>query len=225
MKHLYLLSILLLSFLNLNAQNSDCVVFMDSISGTYQGDCKKGKAHGFGKAQGAHTYEGEFRKGWPFGEGNYTWDEGRWYKGMFRNGLKNGYGKMHSNLVGADTLLIGYWRNDYYIGEKNLPDFEIQEQMNLENLSITLRDVEGSSLRVKILRDKTTNTNARITMLNSSSGHGRKGSGSVVYDQIEFPFQFSIYYDTPNRFASTTISCALEVTINTPGEWEIKLEN
>ncbi len=225
MKHIYLLSIVLLSFFQLSAQNSNCLVLLDSISGTYNGDCKKGKAHGFGKAQGAHTYEGEFRKGWPFGEGIYTWNEGRWYKGRFRNGLKNGYGKMHSNLVGADTLLIGYWRNDYYVGEENLPDFEVREQMNLENFSISLRDFEGASLRVKILRDKATNSNARITMLNSSSGHARKGSGSVVYEHIEFPFQFSIYYDTPNRFASSTISTVFEVTINTPGDWEIKLEN
>lgn len=225
MKHLFLLPILLFSFLPLSAQNSDCEVLMEYISTSYEGDCKKGRAHGFGKAQGVHIYEGEFKKGLPFGEGTYTWEEGRWFKGTFRNGLKNGYGKMHSNAIGADTILIGYWKNDYYIGEENLPDFEIIERLNLENISITLKDYEGASLKVRILRDKATNSSARITSLNSSSGHGRKGSGSVVFDQVKFPFHFSIYYDTPNRFNSSTINCVAEVTINTPGEWEIRLEN
>jgi hypothetical protein len=225
MKHISLLSIFFLSFLQLHAQNSDCLVLLDSISGTYEGECKKGKAHGFGIADGLHKYEGNFRKGWPFGEGTYTWDEGRWYKGWFRNGLKNGYGKLHSNRIGEDTLLVGYWRNNHYLGEEDLADFEIIERMNLENISLNIRNIDGTSLRIKILRDKATNSQAVIRMLNSSSGHGRKGSGSVVYENIEFPFHFSIHYDTPNRFNTTSISCVVEVIINTPGEWEVKLEN
>lgn len=225
MKHFSFLLILFLSFSQLLAQSSDCVVLLESISGSYEGDCKKGKAHGIGTAQGTHKYEGEFRKGWPFGEGKYTWTEGRWYNGMFRNGMKNGYGKMHSNLIGEDTLLVGYWRNNRYMGEEKLADFEIIERRNLENMNIILRDIDGSSLRIKILRDKSTNSKAVITMLNSSSGHGRKGSGSVVYENIEFPFQFSIFYDTPNRIDSNNISCVVEVIINTPGDWEVRLEN
>ena len=224
MRALIISAILFFAGYHSTAQNSDCIVLQDSISGSYEGECKKGKAHGLGKAQGMHTYEGTFKKGRPFGEGIYTWDEGRWFKGLFRNGMKNGYGELHSNRVGEDPLLKGYWRNNHYIGKEDIDDYEIVEQYSLENVSVILRDNEGASLRVKILRDKATNSNARITTINSSSGHARRGSGSVVYENIEFPFHFSIYYDTPSRFGATTISCYAIFIINTPGEWEISLE-
>ena len=225
MRYLFILSILLYYTQNSIAQDSNCKVLMVSISGSYEGECKKGKAQGYGKAKGDHSYEGEFKKGRPHGEGTYNWSEKHWYKGSFNNSLKNGYGEMHSNLLGEDSLLIGYWRNDHYIGEEDLDDYEISENRNLEKVSVSLRNKEGASLRVKILRDKSLNANVRNIRVNSSSGHGRKGSSSIVYENIEFPFHFSISYDTPNRTASSTISVSAVFIINTPGQWEIKLEN
>ena len=41
---------------------AQCEVLLNDIKGTYDGNCKKGKADGFGKAVGTDTYEGEFKE-------------------------------------------------------------------------------------------------------------------------------------------------------------------
>ena len=61
---------------------AQCEVIPDDIKGTYDGECKKGKANGFGKAVGTDTYEGEFKKGFPHGKGTYTWGNGNIFTGM-----------------------------------------------------------------------------------------------------------------------------------------------
>ena len=44
---------------------------MKEIQGTYEGDCKDGKASGKGNAIGEDTYEGNFKNGYPDGTGKY----------------------------------------------------------------------------------------------------------------------------------------------------------
>ena len=61
----------------------DCKVLKESISGSYTGDCKKGRAHGEGTAKGEDSYTGEFKKGLPHGFGKYTWADGSMYEGDF----------------------------------------------------------------------------------------------------------------------------------------------
>ena len=59
----YLMFIVLLAgFGSAYSQNSNCQVNMKSISGSYAGGCKKGLAHGSGRAEGLDIYEGGFKK-------------------------------------------------------------------------------------------------------------------------------------------------------------------
>lgn len=96
----------------------DCKVLKESISGTYDGDCKKGLAQGKGTAKGVDTYTGEFKKGLPHGNGTYTWADGNVYTGEFKNGLMDGAGEMtvsSGNIEGQVTT--GYWEEDKYLGK------------------------------------------------------------------------------------------------------------
>src|SRR5215217_4021875 len=111
-----------LLFIDSSIFSQDCSVELDSLKGVYSGDCKKGKANGKGKAVGAHTYEGEFRAGFPYGEGIYTWSNGNFYNGKFAKGLRDGQGIMTYKMSGKpDDVVEGYWKKDVYIGKYEFP--------------------------------------------------------------------------------------------------------
>lgn len=118
----FFLSIVCLVMLNsMMAQNTDCAVGLDSLKGTYTGDCKNGKANGNGKAVGIHTYDGEFKNGLPEGKGKYTWSNGNYYYGSWKKGQKDGKGQLHQFENGTERLITGYWKKDNYKGEYENP--------------------------------------------------------------------------------------------------------
>jgi hypothetical protein len=121
MKQLLILLILSAGVINATAQNSDCSVLLDSLKGTYTGDCKNGKANGNGKAVGINTYDGEFKNGLPEGQGKYTWSNGDYYYGGWKKGLKDGKGQLHQFEDGKETLVTGYWKKGSYRGEYENP--------------------------------------------------------------------------------------------------------
>jgi len=119
-KRLIILSVFLLGMIGLYSQQ--CEVEKESLKGTYTGDCKKGKAHGKGKAVGAETYEGDFKSGLPDGQGTYTWNNKNVFSGKFSKGLREGKGTMIFKREGAqDSLIEGYWKKDMYIGKNENP--------------------------------------------------------------------------------------------------------
>lgn len=110
---------LLLLSASLHAQ--DCEVLNPDLKGSYTGDCKKGKAHGQGKAEGKDKYEGGFRNGLPDGNGIYTWANGNQYSGAWSKGKKEGKGKMTFKVNNRDSLVVGYWKKDVYVGQHEFP--------------------------------------------------------------------------------------------------------
>lgn len=102
--------------------SQNCAVEMQSLKGTYTGDCKKGKATGKGKASGTDMYDGEFKSGLPDGEGIYTWSNGNRFTGTFSAGLKEGKGTMvYKRQNAADSIVNGYWKMDLYAGINREP--------------------------------------------------------------------------------------------------------
>ena len=93
---------------------ADCRVMLAAIAGSNEGECHKEKAHGWGKAIGKDTYEGEFKKGYPDGKGTYTWINGDYFEGTFIKGRREGEGKMVYASVNADSVLTGYWEDDLF---------------------------------------------------------------------------------------------------------------
>lgn len=105
-----------------NLFSQQCEVEKESLKGTYTGDCKKGKAHGNGKAVGIDTYEGDFKSGLPDGQGTYTWNNNNVFTGKFVKGLRDGKGIMILKREGGqDSVIEGYWKKDAFIGKNEKP--------------------------------------------------------------------------------------------------------
>ncbi|MGB4844303.1 MAG: hypothetical protein WBP16_07550 [Ferruginibacter sp.] len=121
MKHFFSTLFLIICVTAATAQNTDCKVLADSLKGTYDGECKSGKANGTGKAVGIHTYDGEFKNGLPEGKGKYTWPNGDYYYGSWKKGQKEGKGELHSFAGGKESKVTGYWKKDHYRGEYEEP--------------------------------------------------------------------------------------------------------
>ncbi|HUH34047.1 MAG TPA: hypothetical protein VLZ28_08825, partial [Daejeonella sp.] len=205
----------------------------EALSGSYDGECKKGKANGNGKAQGTDQYEGEFKDGLPNGEGVYQWKNGDTFSGAWIAGKRSGKGDMTFKRAGkTDSLVTGFWKRDVFAGK-----FEKPYQVMSRTLQVTKSDVkfEASPIRevVIVLSNTTGNMptlGGRITAkavlgeVNVSKGSytrlmnlydNNKNTGYKL-ENVTFPFRAKF------RFGSQEVDVeffeagkfALEVTLN-----------
>ena len=150
MKHLFLVLFFAVSINQLFAQIPACTVLLDSLKGTYEGECKSGKANGTGKAVGINSYDGEFKNGLPEGKGKYTWSNGNYYYGSWKKGQKDGKGELHQFEDGKETLVTGYWKKDNYRGEFEHP--------------YVITNVTSEIGRVQISKMSSTETTVSVTV-------------------------------------------------------------
>lgn len=206
-------------------QNSECAVLLESISGSYSGECKKGKAHGEGKSEGKDIYAGDFKKGFPHGTGLYTWRNGKSYEGKFFQGKKHGKGQLKFYMAGKDSIMTGYWRNDEYIGLENIPLYQVVSKRNIDRISI--RENKGGIPDVKITFIKNGVRHGELSDLRvaSESGAHSYNSGEATIEHPEFPLFITINYKTPNKMKSAILDVRVEVKINFKGSWQINLYN
>jgi hypothetical protein len=144
-----------LLFLSLTAYSQTCEVDKESLKGTYNGDCKKNKAHGKGKAVGVDTYEGDFKNGIPDGDGTYTWSNKNVFEGKYLKGLREGKGKMTIKREGGqDSVIEGYWKKDAYIGKNEKPYIVHSKTGSVK--SVEVQYTSDPLARIKIVVTNTT---------------------------------------------------------------------
>lgn len=230
MKNFYKIQVMLLILTGIfsntktTAQSSDCKVLIPEISGNYIGDCRNGLAHGKGTATGTDRYEGQFSKGLPNGSGTYTWSTGLVYKGEWSKGFKEGEGEMVYRTVKRDSIVKGYWKADSYIGEKNIPAYVVNRKDNL--LSYSFRRVgEGNQVIIKFMMKGQINSKVRGMIMAFTSGTQFKSGTYDGVQSVNFPMDLKINYTTNNPVSRSLFDVVFECTINTPGRWEIILNN
>ena len=205
------------------SQKLDGPVLKKELVGKYEGDQKKGLAHGTGKAEGKDTYIGEFRKGLPYGEGVYTDSLDNVFKGTFRLGKKNGQGMYTPVQSSNEQQIIGYWQDDKYIGKEKLNPYLISNKTGIVSPRI-FNNGEGNKVEISIL-DPLTSSNISATILIIGQGTSRNSYGKYYYDDVSFPVEFDIAYSCSNKYRSGMIANTIRVKINTPGSWVITLKN
>lgn len=194
-------------------QTSECKVLMPQITGSYEGECKNGLAEGMGKAQGIDRYEGYFKKGYPDGDGKYTWANGDIYEGKWQKGYKEGYGVLTFSKPSPDSTLKGYWIRDEYIGKDKYP-------YKLNHKGINVLGVNVS--RVATDKDQITfefNKNGKpLSILYFSVTEVLGGYSSIMKSDfsktllnVKFPFRAEIAGG----------AYVIDLTINQRGSWKV----
>lgn len=203
------------------AQQSDCKVIKADISGSYSGGCKNGLAHGKGIAQGTDRYEGQFIKGMPDGRGTYRWAEGTYYEGQWKNGLREGMGKM----VYRDSVVTGYWKDDKYLGEKLIPPFKITNSRSVSRSTISKSVNVGNGVRIRILQGGSDNTTIEDFSLAYDSGGEYRVGNTIGIQNTLIPLDVKVRYRSWNQLHTTQYDVIFEFTIYDPGTWDVVITN
>lgn len=222
MKKSALFTIILLSYYNLNAQVSECQVLLPRISGTYEGDCKKGVAHGIGMAQGIDRYEGEFKNGLPEGKGIYRWADGTFFDGYWKKGFREGAGRM---IYSADSVITGYWKADKYTGKQNLRDYEVLQSRYIARTSFMKTGKTPLQVKVKLTLGGAPNTDVQDFSMTYSSGDEYRLGAAYALQNVKYPITIRITYMTWNVLRTVMSPAAIEFRINGPGSWDVNIQN
>jgi hypothetical protein len=226
-KSFFILVLLLFGFY-IFAQN--CAVEMESLIGTYTGDCKKGKANGKGKAVGTDTYEGDFKSGLPEGKGTYVWSNGNRFTGEFSGGLKEGAGIMFYKRENVkDSIVEGYWKKDIYTGReesayklifksKLVNDLEVEFKEDRYNrITFFITNTSGGGFYV----DGTQMTRMKVDEVQIVSGaYGRLFINDNHAKKTESVLEDVIY---PIRFKAIIGEEQVEMEFRKPGSYVITL--
>jgi hypothetical protein len=207
-----------------------CKVLLSSILSKYEGPCKKGKAEGEGKAEGADNYVGLFKDGYPNGKGIYQWKNGDTYDGNWIKGKMEGRGIRTFNRVGkTDSIVTGFWKKDHYVGKFEHPfvihsqsnqisRIEITKYSNDKNNTITI-ELSNTSGGIPGLGASAMGAKASITEISVLNGaylrlagmmDGPKGTTQKLLD-VDFPFKA--------RYKIGSQEMVIEIL--EPGDWTI----
>ena len=219
-KRLFLLLILSIGF-NAYAQTADCIVNKASISGSYTGDCKKGLAHGKGIAQGIDRYEGQFIKGLPNGTGTYRWASGIYYEGEWKDGLREGQGKM----VYPDSVVTGFWKEDKYMGKKVIAPYKIVTSMSVSRATIMKAQDKNNAVKIRIKQGGIDNIAIEGFTMAYDSGTEYRNGNYYGIENVRFPLNVKVKYRSWNQLMTSQYNVIFEFIINEPGSWDVVINN
>ncbi|MEZ4884880.1 MAG: hypothetical protein R3E32_09160 [Chitinophagales bacterium] len=217
--------------LQLSAQQTEtskenaCKVMMPTLEGTYEGDCKKGFAEGTGKAVGLDQYEGDFKKGLPHGKGTYTWSNGDYYIGNWKNGERNGVGMMR--IAGEATTekpkdREGIWKNGKFVRAIFEANHKFLRKQNVVSASAKKMDDAINRVQTNI-------TNASevrdLMIINDSGILEQDGNNRITIRDPQFPLHVKINYRTSSKLSGTDIDVVVEYILGSPGNWMVTLRH
>lgn len=202
--------------------DNDCQVLLETISGTYEGGCKRGKADGMGKAVGEDTYEGEFKKGLPDGQGKYTWANGDVFEGEWKDGVKEGEGKLVVKRESLqDSIVSGFWKDDKYVGKYEHPYDVASKSSNINKVRVVKQGLSPNQVDISVVRK---NQSVRYSNLRITSNAGNYYSGKFQVSQ--FPLELEIEFDSASAtgFGAAKEKSTCKVKIMEPGNWQITID-
>lgn len=234
--------IYLTCFSMIKVQGQECKVLVKVISDSYSGDCKKGLAHGEGIAKGnGYIYEGEFKKGYPDGNGTLTMKDGSIFKGEWKDGDVYGYGEL-TKQDGEKTT--GYFKgsieNFRLMGQDkaSLAGYKVIETERLENATYSFikNDDQENSVSIKIFENnirKITNfeileiTSGTIQLVTNNGGRLTAEITNVTYP-VTMGIRYIIPYGTqdtnlPGGVANLNSPRRMRFTIYEPGHWTLTI--
>ena len=236
---LFLFSIILVNNGNGNEEKTNipgrllqdqCTVLMESIAGTYEGDCKKGLAHGYGKSVGFDTYEGGFKKGLPHGKGIYSWSNGDIYNGEWKKGKMDGKGELMKSRENEDDFIIsGYWLEGEYVGISRHPYKVISKSLTVHQVRFNRTNADDTIIEFNFTRRGKPITVSGFSLDGSFGTIEKQTDYSVKMRVHEFPFSGGIRFDVSDPIQTISssggiIQVNLEFEISQKGHWVVTIE-
>ncbi|MEI6059358.1 MAG: hypothetical protein WCR72_01555 [Bacteroidota bacterium] len=217
--------IFLFTFLVLQFKSqAQCKVLKPEITGTYEGKCKNGLAHGKGVATGTDRYEGQFLKGLPNGYGTYTWAGGNVYTGEWIDGMRHGIGKYTVKTSTGDSVQNGLWQKDIYSGPKPRNPY-VTDKTGVSRYDFQKNQTSMNRVLLDITVSGTHNQQLSNVLMSSSSGTETKLGNLTGYDFVVFPVTIKITYTSTSGFHSYPINVRFEFEIFEPGDWTVSIDN
>lgn len=204
--------------------NDDCKVLLPNLSGSYEGDCRNGMAHGNGKATGIDTYEGKFKKGLPDGNGTYIWENGDTYIGEWKKGLQNGLGKFKTSLDGEDTVYVGSWSRNKFVGVRTIKP-KVTQQFGIDRHRFVRTDGPWNKMCIVIYQNGDYNRTVSDFMISGDSGMQMAGDQIACFERFDIPFICTVRYKTLNKLGSAEYYANFEFEILQEGSWEVSVYN
>ncbi len=198
-----------------------CEVLVYNISESYQGECKKGLAHGKGIARGTDVYEGRFRKGYPDGKGTYIWQNGDYYEGSWDKGFRDGGGDFYIKSNNKDSLITGIWKADKYIGPKPINP-KVTKSVGVGRYNFKRMNT-GNQVTIKIYQMGILNTEISEVLMNANYGYQSNIGHYFVFENIQVPFKCCVQYKTWNKFHTSQNNIIFEFEITQLGKWEVNI--
>ncbi|MBN1387076.1 MAG: hypothetical protein JW965_01430 [Bacteroidales bacterium] len=220
--NLFIIPILFFSTITIVAQEK-CDVLAESLKGEYRGECKRGLANGYGEAQGEDYYIGDFKKGYPHGNGVYTWSTGEKYEGEWDMGLRDGEGTYYFFANGKDSVIYGKWIDDEYVGVYHERAYNVDYRNNVGRVTFTKVSDNQQYVRLKFMRDGGEHTNISDLLLTGSSGTENTSRMFTGFENAEFPFKGKAIFNAPNAFYAATLHCEVRYQIFEPGAWIVAI--
>lgn len=204
---------------------SQCEVLKKDIVGEYEGGCKKGLAHGKGKASGENIYEGTFKKGLPNGKGYILYSDGGKYIGNWKNGVRNGEGKYMINIDGKDSIQEGIWKKGKYVGKKAVKQFKVTKKISVSRYRIKKvgDGMDRVTIKVRYKGQALKNALGNVVV---NSGTRENYSGYVVFKNINlYPFNCDMRYVVPSTLGTASVNVEFSFKILAKGEWVVELNH
>lgn len=222
------------------AQSADCIVNVDSLKGEYNGDCKKGKADGKGTAKGINSYTGDFKNGYPDGQGKYTWKNGSWYEGAWKNGLFDGQGTLSAKTeAGNDSSSVttGFWKKGKYIGKyekpyvargltNNVSEINVRKVDGVElSFTIIVKNVAGGGVSVNSVLSKPQLADIQLLKgkfdQRENDENSSPGTSRYIFRNVSFPFYGIFSFEMTG--SSTVPVQKVGIELNESGSWSVQV--
>jgi hypothetical protein len=207
------------SILNAQEDTSWCKVKVKNLVGTYTGDCKLGLADGKGDAKGVEHYTGNFKMGFPNGNGVYYYNDTMYHSGDFQDGLKEGKGETHYVQKGMpDSVIKGYWSGDVFRGKKYVT-YSFSTTGLFDFTEITPSNHDGNTITIEL-----------GTTSGTPNGSGPSGvvlslvslvspTASILKMRSKMESSFKSYA----TFELVSFPCKLFATLNSNETFELEL--
>lgn len=128
-------------------------------------------------------------------------------------------------IAGGDSVVSGIWKDDVYMGEVPVPQYQIERSRSVLRSSIRQVNEMGSGIRLRIYLGGKTNSELEDFSMASDSGEQYQAGELTGIQNAIVPYSVSIKYRTWDQLHTQQHDVVFDFIINEPGTFDVTLHN